>query len=226
MGIFDRKNESPIRRVKLMGMRTAQETLIFTTVNFTVYSFWVEYENGKTETLEISPKNPNDKSGKEKKLFNKLMAYANSESEEVTGGEVSPNDSSSILDELQKIKELLDAGVLPQDLYEKKRIALLERLSSTDSLKSSSSSKNVVITRTNKRPWGESDTSLYVDGKEYVKDIDDSAPFFLPTGEHIVYFQRATVKSKKVAITISAAKQYQINVTPKTFSIDVNIEER
>ena len=75
MSIFaSKKSRSPIQRAKLLGMRTAQETLIFSTVNFTIYSFWVEYENGFSETVEISPQNPNDKSGKEKKLFHELMS--------------------------------------------------------------------------------------------------------------------------------------------------------
>lgn len=222
MGLFGaKKNTSAIRKVRLLGMRTAKETLIFTTVNFSVYSFWVEYENGATETIEVSPENPNDKSGKEKKLFDKLMAYANADLVEHTG--TPPEmDSANILDELKKLKDLLDAGVIPQDLYEKRRTELLKLLSSTSDI----SQKNVKIVRANKRSFGEVETSTYVDGEKLDANLDDSISLSLPDGVHTVRFQRAALKSRELKISISAFKGYRISVAPKTFSIDVSVEEK
>lgn len=223
MGMFGQnRNKGAIRRVKLMGMRTAQETLILTTVNFTVYSFWIEYENGATETLEVSPKNPNDKFGKEKKLFDKLMAYANEEPPENTNS--SPVADSSILDELKKLKELLDAEVIPQDLYEEKRAELLKKLSNARDV--SARSKNITISRLNERPFGEIKTLVYIDGKKLDADLDNPISLLLSEGEHTVYFQRAALRSKKLKITVSPSKQYRIDVTPKNFSIDVNVREK
>lgn len=225
MGLFGtKKNTSAIRKVRLMGMRTASETLIFTTVNFSVYSFWVEYENGTSETIEVAPENPNDKSGKEKKLFNKLMTYANVDSIEHT--ETPPDmDSASILDELKKLKDLLDAEVIPQDLYEKRRTELLKLMSSTGDI-SKHTQKNVKIIRANKHPWGEGDTSTYVDGQELNVNLDDSISLFLSDGEYTIYFQRGSIRSKKIKFVIAASKGYQISVTPKTFSINVSVEEK
>lgn len=224
MSFGAKRNTSAIRKVRLLGIRTAKETLIFTTVNFSVYSFWVEYENGTTETIEVSPENPNDKSKKEKKLFDKLMAYANADSTEHT--ETPPGkDSASILDELKKLKELFDAGVVPQDLYEQKHAELLKQLSSIGE-SSKRIQKNVKIIRSNKRPWGEVDTSTYVDGEKLNVNLDDSISLSLSEGEHTIYFQRAAIKSEKIKITISASKEYQISVTPKILSISASVEEK
>ena len=77
MSTWKSKSRKVIKSVKLLGVRTAKETLIFTTVNFSVYSFYVEYTDGSAETIEVSPQNPNDKSKKEKAVFDNLMRIAN-----------------------------------------------------------------------------------------------------------------------------------------------------
>ena len=112
MGLFGKKKTTnPISKVKLLGMRTAQQTMTFSTVNFSIYSFWVVYENGATKTIEVSPENPMDKSGKEKALFDKLMSYAN---DELSGnsGTQSAVSSADMLDELKKLKELFGIETL------------------------------------------------------------------------------------------------------------------
>ncbi|MGN1002570.1 MAG: hypothetical protein ACI4PC_07335 [Oscillospiraceae bacterium] len=224
MGIFGSKKDiSSIRKVRLLGMRTARETLLLTTVNFTLYSFWVEYENGKAETIEVSPKNPNDKSGKEKKLFEKLMAYANAESGESIS---STRDSDSILDDLKKLKDLLDAGVLPQDMYEEKRVDLLRELSTCSGISRASQKYNVTISRINKCSSGEAETLTYIDGKKLEASLDNSISLSLSEGAHTVSFRRAALRSKELEISILESKRYQINVAPKAFSIDVSVDEK
>ena len=124
MGLFGKKRiTNPISKVKLLGMRTAQQTMTFSTANFSIYSFWVVYENGATKTIEVSPENPMDKSGKEKALFDKLMSYAN---DELSGnsGTQSAVSSADMLDELKKLKELFDSEiVVPTVPFPKMRLA-------------------------------------------------------------------------------------------------------
>jgi hypothetical protein len=226
MSIFaSKKSRSPIRRAKLLGMRTAQETLIFSTVNFTIYSFWVEYENGFSETVEISPQNPNDKSGKEKKLFHELMSYVNKEDSKTSGINMSGSASSDILDELKKLKDLFDMGVVPDNIYEKKRAVLLERLSSACEVTSDVAEYNVIIVRGNRQARGEADTQVYVDGDKLNTSIDDSVPLKLSRGKHVLYFRRAAIKSQKLELTVQESKKYKVTITPKTFSIEAGVEE-
>ncbi len=126
MGLFN-KTIQDIKRAKLLGVREAHETMVFTTVNFTMYSFWVEYANGLTKVVECSPSNPYDKNHKEKKLFDKLMAIANATKKSVEDNAPSISDGS-ILDELQKLKELHAAGIIPDKLFDEKKTVLVEQL--------------------------------------------------------------------------------------------------
>jgi hypothetical protein len=55
-----------IKTVKLLGTRTAAETRILATYNFTVYSFLVVYDDGEREVVECQNGS---------KVFNKLLPY-------------------------------------------------------------------------------------------------------------------------------------------------------
>ena len=57
--LFSKKEERNINKVKLLGIRTAEDTNIVTTYNFSLYCFLVEYEDGTREIVEY-------KSGDEK----------------------------------------------------------------------------------------------------------------------------------------------------------------
>ncbi len=56
----EKKKENPqpeaeadkIKFVTVLGTRTGEQTKIFGTYNFTIYSFLVEYESGKREAVE------------------------------------------------------------------------------------------------------------------------------------------------------------------------------
>lgn len=221
MGVRLKRNAKDICRVKLMGVRTAEETLIIRTVNFTVYSFWIEYKNGTTETVEVSPQNPHDSFGTEKKLFDTLMTYANKEPTGATAPSAEPAaaDSSSVLDELKKLKELFDDGVIPENLYEEKRAELLGQLKTQKN--------NVTILRANKRSWGEQPISTYIDSKEQYTDLSQPISLFLPEGVHILYFKHGSLRrSKELQITISTSKEYQINVVLASFSFYASVEEK
>lgn len=221
MGLF--KDTAPdIKRVKLLGVREAHETLIFTTVNFTIYSFWVEYVDGSTNVIECSPSNPNDKRKKEKALFDKLIALANSEPPQDKGRAPSTASSISALDELQKLKDLHDSGIIPDALFEKKKSALLQQLSASQQ---EDKGDNVIILREQKRPFGEEPTWAFIDGRKLNANTDNSISLFLPTGKHTIQFKRALSSSKKLQLTVESEKHYRVTVNPKAFSLDAWVTE-
>ena len=50
MGMFDTRN---ITRVKVLGVRTAVKSQLFSDVNFGVYSLLIAYDDGKVEVKEV-----------------------------------------------------------------------------------------------------------------------------------------------------------------------------
>ncbi|MBE6996335.1 MAG: hypothetical protein E7429_06395 [Ruminococcaceae bacterium] len=222
MGLFN-KVTPEIKSAKLLGVREAHETMIFTTVNFTMYSFWVEYTNGATEVVECSPSNPNDKNHKERKLFEKLMAVTNATGKSTTDKAASASDAS-ILDELQKLNELHTAGIIPDELFNKKKSVLVEQLA-ISSQSDDMATPNLTIVRANKRPLGEGKTSTFLDGIELDANVDDSISCDLDIGEHSICFKRAAVSSKKVRFSVVNGKKYKVIANPKVFSIEVQVVE-
>lgn len=222
MGIFNK----PIREIKsakLLGVREAHETTVFATVNFTMYSFWVEYTNGTSELVECSPSDPHG-SRNEKKLFEQLMAAANAaERRNLDKAPVISN--GSILDELQKLKELHDAGVIPDELYNEKKDALVKQLAVSPQNEDATQISNLTILRANKRPVGEAKTSVFLDGIQLDANLDDSLSRKLDIGGHQIYFERGFVTSKKISISVETGKKYKIIVNPKVFSIEVQVIE-
>lgn len=55
-----------IKSVTVLGTRTGEQTKIFATYNFTIYSFLVEYESGKREVIETEANS---------EQFNDLIKY-------------------------------------------------------------------------------------------------------------------------------------------------------
>ena len=47
---------SSISRVRVLGVRTAENTKILTTVNSTIYCCLIEYRNGTRELMELNAK--------------------------------------------------------------------------------------------------------------------------------------------------------------------------
>lgn len=220
MGILN-SGKKEIRRVKLLGVREAHETLIFYTVNFSLYSFWVEYTDGSTATIECSPESPTGNKRKQKQLFNKLMSIANAKPR--VQESVARNTDVSIMDELQKLNDLHESGVIPDELFEEKKTVLLEKLSG--SVIAERKSTNLFITRTKERPRGEGKTILLVDGVEASVDLDKPASLRLDSGEHFLKFKRAAVTSPEIHLFASKSKKYEILLSPKIFSIDAELRE-
>lgn len=50
-----------IVRTLIVGVRTAQDTKMFATYNYGVYSFVVEYDNGSREIVEVKGNDPKAK---------------------------------------------------------------------------------------------------------------------------------------------------------------------
>lgn len=220
MGILN-SGKKEIRRVKLLGVREAHETLMFYTVNFSLYSFWVEYTDGSTATIECSPESPTGNKRKQKQLFDKLMSIANARPRVQEA--VARNTDVSIMDELQKLNDLHESGVIPDELFEEKKTVLLEKLSG--SVIAERESPNLFITRTKERPRGEGKTILLVDGVEASVDLDKPASLRLDSGEHFLKFKRAAVTSPEIHLFASKSKKYEILLSPKVFSIDAELRE-
>ena len=52
MALFGKNEARTISRVKLLGIRTAEQTKVLATYNSTLYCFLVEYDNGDRAILE------------------------------------------------------------------------------------------------------------------------------------------------------------------------------
>lgn len=217
------KKEKGIKRAKLLGVREARDTLIFTTVNYTLYSFWVEYEDGSSDVIEcahISPGESKRKQREQKLLFDKLMDIVNQPKDNTHDA---LGADTAMLDTLQKIHDLHESGALPDDVFEEKRSEILKELS--DPVNRSSSAQNVTVVRMGARRGGESKTILIVDGERKAFDLDNIARFHLRLGEHTVRFERGAVKSNELAFLVTKGRQYKIIFTAKMFSIDASLKE-
>lgn len=64
-----------IKSVTVIGTRTGEQTKIFATYNFTIYSFLVEYESGKREVIETEANS---------EQFNELIKYIKTDKSEET----------------------------------------------------------------------------------------------------------------------------------------------
>ena len=64
-----------IKSVTVIGTRTGEQTKIFATYNFTIYSLLVEYESGKREVIETEANS---------KQFNELIKYIKTDNSEET----------------------------------------------------------------------------------------------------------------------------------------------
>lgn len=71
MGMFGNKEQyREISRVKYLGVRQGKETKTLATVNFPVYSFLIEYNDGQREIKEYSTD-----SKKELAAMNAILQY-------------------------------------------------------------------------------------------------------------------------------------------------------
>ena len=221
MSIFTNKS---IKSAKFLGVRTGEDTGFLATYNYSIYSFFVRYTDGSSETIQLAP----DYKAKDRKLFKTLMDLSNEAPEALaqsTAKHKPPmaRSSSDIYSDLKSIKELHDSGVLSDDIYEEQKEKLLSELTSSDKSDNSAapSEDNLFIKRNGSRPVGEAHTIVYIDNvphKEY--DIDRGVGIKLEPGTHTVYFKRAAVKSAPLEITIVSDEVYQIVFSAKVFSID------
>lgn len=65
MGFFIAKTEKEIQKVKLLGIRTTEQTKVFSTVNSSMYCMIVLYTDGTKELIECESK----------EFQNKYMSY-------------------------------------------------------------------------------------------------------------------------------------------------------
>lgn len=56
MGFFNTTIKNEIQKVKLLGIRTAEETKIMSTHNFSIFCLLVQYADGTRELIECEAK--------------------------------------------------------------------------------------------------------------------------------------------------------------------------
>ena len=210
-----------------MGVRTAVESEFHligrVDVNYSVYSFFVEYVDGTSGTEEVASNSPSGTS-EEKARFQQLMRLVNEASDKGSQSTCEIGTCSKAMDELKKLKDLYDAGIIPEEIYLSNREKLLAILSDTTVEEPSNCALNVQIDRTNCRNAGEVKTVLYIDGeKQNDINIESSATLSLSKGHHTIYFRRAALKSDIIKIEIIGNDKYYISFTPKTFTIETTV---
>ncbi|MEE3488385.1 MAG: SHOCT domain-containing protein [Bulleidia sp.] len=87
-----------IARAEVLGTNTLHQTHLFTTHNFTCYTFLIHYTDGSQTTEELTP----DENHKDRKRYRELVKYIQKEDP---------------MDQLQKAKELYDQGILSEQEY-------------------------------------------------------------------------------------------------------------
>lgn len=227
MGIFKKQKYKVAKSAKLMGVRTAVESEFHLIgqidVNYSVYCFFVEYVDGTSGTEEVASNAPNGTS-EEKARFQQLMRLSNEAENKASQSTAEVSTSSSAMDELKKLKDLYDDGVVPEEVYLANREKLLASLSETTAEEPSPVKFNIQIDRVNRPNSGEAKTVLYIDDeKRNDVDLKTSVALSLSRGHHTIQFRRATVKSNTIEFDVIGSEKYYISFAPKTFTIETTI---
>jgi hypothetical protein len=221
MSLFS-KNKSNIKSAKLLGVRQAEETLLFHTSNFSLYSFFVEYADGTTAVIECTPTPPTGNKKKEKELFDKLIAISNQTSQSKSAD---TQTSGSILDELQKLKDLHDSGIIPDELFQKRSESLVEKMSNLVNA-ADPNSPNFYVERERPRSVMEGKSILIIDGEKTGHNLDAPVSLRLDFGSHTISIARGFVSSQKFKLNVCESKTYKLTFDPKTVSIDAELVEK
>ncbi len=221
MSLFN-KNNIKIKSAKLLGVRQAEETLLFHTSNFSLYSFFVEYVDGTTAVIECTPTPPTGNKKKEKELFDKLIAISNQTSQSKSAD---TQTSGSILDELQKLKDLHDSGIIPDELFQKRSESLVEKMSNLVNA-ADPNSPNFYVERERPRSAMEGKSILIIDGEKTGHNLDAPVSLRLDFGSHTISIARGCVSSQKFKLNVCESKTYKLTFDPKTVSIDAELVEK
>lgn len=227
MGLFGKQMKKQAKSAKLMGVRTAVDSEVHllgqVDVNYTVYSFFVEYVDGTSGSEEVAAQRPRG-SSEEAARFQQLMRLANETEKKVARATTGGKSNLNTLDELKKAKELFDSGVIPEDIYLTTREKLLNDLSAKEAQIEPEITHNVQIDRANRQGAGEGKTVLYIDGQKRDDiNISSNAAILLSKGHHTISFRRAAVSSKIIEIDVVSNEIYYVTFAPKILSIEVSV---
>jgi len=166
-----------------------------------------------------------------KNEINKLLKLSKDKEEIAKIGSEETKDGESIIhsnvyDDLKKIKDLHDTGVLTEEMYNSEKQRLTALLESSSIAKPEKPKYNVIIIREKKRTFGEYRTIAIIDGKKRKElDLDKvQTNILLPLGKHTIVFKRGAVRSKKLSFTISDGTKQKIYFTPNNFSISAALD--
>ena len=198
-----------ITAVKVLGVRTGEQTKQNGTENFSVYNILITYSDGTTKTEELAP----SQSYSDKQRYKELMTYIdkeqNAEKNQIISQSVIVEQSNNEdpLDELKKLKELFDMGVIPEDTYEIQRDQYLAQLKTTPY----KPKNNISIIRTTTKQLGEARVYIYINGEKKGK-VDSNFEMNLIPGQYSIYFKRALFETNHIDLFVEANKSYMIKV--------------
>ena len=159
---------------------------------------------------------------KEKELFDKLIAISNQTSQNKSDD---TQTSGSILDELQKLKDLHDSGIIPDELFQKRSESLVEKMSNLVNA-NSSNSPNFYVECERPRSVMEGKSILIIDGEKTGYNLDAPVSLRLDFGFHTISIARGCVSSQKFKLNVCESKTYKLTFDPKTVSIDAELVEK
>lgn len=175
-----------------------------------------------TAVIECTPTPPTGNKKKEKELFDKLIAISNQTSQNESDD---TQTSGSILDELQKLKDLHDSGIIPDELFQKRSESLVEKMSNLVNA-NSSNSPNFYVERERPRSVMEGKSILIIDGEKTGYNLDAPVSLRLDFGFHTISIARGCVSSQKFKLNVCESKTYKLTFDPKTVSIDAELVEK
>lgn len=223
MGLFELlNNNKQIEKAKYLGVRTGKQTGLFATYNFSVYTFFVQYIDGTTETIEIS----SDDKMRASLLRDLLeMTSDNAGNNNGTKHETHERTASSIFADLNNIKNLFDSNVITSEMYNEQKEVLLAELEAIKDVASKKIEHNLSIRRSSKRPMGEAKVIVLIDGKKLEEiDTDNVSQLSLPEGNYNIQFKRGMVTSPVYKIELDNTSLKEIVFNTSAFSISAVIK--
>lgn len=214
MGIFSKRE---IESCTLMGVTNqCVDYKLHAILNYqediyaNVYSFYVKYTDGTAETVQVYQQSEVDY----------YMSFCKTDKPANTNT-TSTNklaNNSSIYDDLLKLEQLHEKGIIPTDLFETQKEELLKQLSATNETKeiietTQEPKDNIVIIRAVPRPRGAAQTCLYIDNKYQKNNLDKDIIITLPLGEHSIYFKWGIYKSEVINLNIKDNSIHRIRFT-------------
>ena len=143
------------------------------------------------------------------------------------------NTTASIIDQLDKLHQLYQQGVIDDSVYNKQKVTLIHSLKQEhggqvdeeqDTGIEEVADLTIYIKRDKARVEGEEATYVFVDG-EIGSAVDDNMDMTLPFGIHFIWFQRGIHTSNTVTIEPQQGKRYDVALFTANQNLEVKLAE-